>query len=84
MYDLLNSEFSVNVYHEKVSHGVPRWQHDIAWAKEQARQNFGYVKSAKEAGWGSWQLTEKGNEYANQIIKKLEFSTRVIRRRKST
>ena len=81
MYDILNSEFSASVYHEKVSHGVPRWQHDIAWAKEKARQNYGYVKSAEEAGYGIWQLTEKGIEYANRLIIKLEASTRVIRRR---
>ena len=82
MYDLLNSEFSVNVYHEKVSRGVPRWQHDIAWAKERARQNDGYVKSAGEAGHGTWELTEKGVEYANHLIRKI--SSRVIRRKKNT
>ena len=83
IYDLLNAEFSMDVYHEKVSHGVPRWQHDIAWAKEKARQNYGYMKSAGEAGHGTWELTEKGIEYANKLIKKLEVSTRVIRRRKT-
>ncbi len=84
MYDLLKAEFSSNVYHEKVSHGIPRWQHDIAWAKEIARQTYGYIKSAGDAGHGTWELTEKGIEYANKLIKKLEVSTRVIRRRKTT
>lgn len=82
IYDLLNAEFSMGVYHEKVSHGVPRWQHDIAWAKEKARQNYGYVKSAGEAGHGTWELTEKGVEYANHLIRK--NSSRVIRRKKNT
>ena len=84
MYDLLKSEFSADVYHEKVSHNVPRWQHDVAWAKEKARQNFGYVKSAEEAGRGTWQLTENGRQFADHLVKKLESSTKVIRRRKKT
>jgi hypothetical protein len=45
MYDLLSSEFSQDVYHQTVSHNVERWKHDIAWAKERARQIHSYVKS---------------------------------------
>ena len=82
MYTLLDSEFSQNVYNKTVSHGVPRWQHDIAWAKERARQNLGYVMSAEDAGWGTWQLTEKGNAFANSLAKKIESSVRIIRRKK--
>jgi hypothetical protein len=84
MYDLLSDEFSKNIWHETVSHNVPRWQHDIAWAKERARQHHYYVKSAKEAGHGIWQLTKKGEDYANDLIKQLESSKKVIRRRKAS
>ena len=68
MYELLASEFSNDVYHETVSHNVERWKHDIAWAKERARQHHGYVKSAEEAGWGIWELqtaNQTGSDQAN-------------------
>ena len=83
MYDLLNSEFSKDVYQETVSHDIPRWQHEVAWAKERARQHHYYVKSAQEAGWGVWELTKNGIEYAEKVIKRLESKTKVIRRKKT-
>lgn len=83
MYELLNAEFSKGVYQKTVSHNVERWKHDIAWAKERARQHHGYVKSAEQAGWGIWELTHSGKEYADKLIKQLEASVKVIRRRKS-
>ena len=79
MYELLSSEFSNNVYHQTVSHNVERWKHDIAWAKERARQHHGYVKSAEEAGWETWKLTSLGKEYADRLIKKLETSVKVVK-----
>jgi hypothetical protein len=84
MYKLLASEFSNDVYHETVSHNVERWKHDIAWAKERARQHHGYVKSAEQAGWGIWELTNSGKEYADKLIKQLEASVKVIRRKRKT
>ena len=84
MYNLLDSEFSNDVYHETVSHSVERWKHDVAWAKERARQHHGYVKSAEEAGWGIWELTISGVKLASELIKQLESSSKVIRRRKTT
>lgn len=84
MYELLNSEFTKDVYYETVSHNVERWKHDIAWAKERARQHHGYVKSAEQAGWGIWELTNSGKEYADKLIKHLEASVRVIRRKRTT
>jgi len=80
IYKILEEEFSNRVYHESVSHNVPRWQHDIAWAKERARQIHSYVKSAEEAGRGIWELTEKGKEYYKSLIKKLERSV-IIRKK---
>ena len=46
-------------YQEKVSHGVPRWQHNIAWAKERAKHE-GLIKPPSDSGRGMWELTEKG------------------------
>jgi len=84
MYEILDSEFSKDVYHETVSNNVERWKHDVAWAKERARQHHGYVKSAKEAGWGIWQLTPSGSNFAQKLIQKLESMSKVIRRKKKT
>ena len=83
MYKILEEEFSSQVYHGTVSHNVPRWQHDIAWAKERAKQIHTYVKSAEEAGRGVWQLTEKGSEYYKYLIKQLERSVIVRKKRKN-
>jgi hypothetical protein len=82
MYKILHSEFDKDVYHETVSHNVERWKHDIAWAKERARQHHGYVKSAEEAGWGIWELTNLGKKFADKLIKELEASIKVIRRKR--
>lgn len=84
MYELLASEFSNNVYHETVSHNVEHWKHDIAWAKERARQHHGYVKSAEQAGWGIWELINSGKEYADKLIRQLEASVKVIRKKRKT
>lgn len=84
MYKILDTEFSKDVYHETVSHNVERWKHDIAWAKERARQYHAYVKSAEQAGWGIWELTISGKEYADKLIKKLEASVKVIRRKRES
>ncbi len=84
MYELLSLEFSNDIYHQSVSHNVERWKHDIAWAKERARQQHGYVKSAEIAGRGIWELTNKGKIYADQLIKILEASVKVIRRKRNT
>jgi len=82
MYKLLDSEFSKSIYHVTVSNNVERWKHDIAWAKERARQHHGYVKSAEEAGWGIWELTSSGEKLAKELIQKLESMSKVIRRKK--
>jgi hypothetical protein len=84
MYKLLNAEFSKKVYQETVSRNVERWQHDVAWAKERARQLHGYVKSAGEAGRGIWELTGSGKTYSKDLIKQLEAQYKVIKRKKKT
>lgn len=81
MYELLNSEFSKDVYHETVANDVERWKHEIAWAKERARQHHAYVKSAEDAGWGIWELTSEGKGYASKLIKQLESSKVIVRKK---
>jgi predicted type IV restriction endonuclease len=44
-------------YQGSVSHGIPRWKHNIAWAKEKAKHE-GLVKPPSEAGRGIWELTD--------------------------
>jgi hypothetical protein len=72
VYDLFRNEFSKDIYHEKVAYNVPRWKHDVAWARERAKQNHGYIKPAKEAGRGIWELTSKGKEYFKQLLDELK------------
>lgn len=84
MYKILDTEFSKGVYHETVSHNVERWKHDIAWAKEKARQHHAYVKSAEQAGYGIWELTTSGKEYAEKLMQQLEASVKVIKRKRES
>lgn len=83
IYEVLKDEFSEKIYQETVSHDVPRWRHDIAWAKERAKQIHGYVKSADESGRGIWELTQKGQEYYDEIVQQLNKST-ILRKRKAS
>ena len=45
-------------YQENVSNGVPRWQHNLAWAKEVAKKQ-GLIKRPSDSGRGVWALTDK-------------------------
>ena len=83
MFKILEEEFSSQVYHETVGHNVPRWRHDIAWAKERAKQIHSYVKSAEKSGRGIWELTEKGKEYYEQLINQLQRSVVIRKKRKN-
>ncbi len=60
---LFQHEFEKSYFNETVSHGVPRWKHHIAWAKERAKQRHGFIKSASESGRGIWELTDEGIAY---------------------
>ena len=82
IYKILEDEFSDHICHETVAHNVPRWQHDIAWAKERAKQIHGYVKSAEESGRGIWELTEEGKKYYQHLVNSLKPST-VLRKKKT-
>lgn len=63
IFTLFQHEFEKPYYNETVSHGVPRWKHHIAWAKERAKQRHGFIKSASESGRGIWELTYEGIAY---------------------
>lgn len=63
IFKMFQHEFEKPYYNETVSHGVPRWKHYTAWAKERAKQNHGFTKSAKESGRGIWELTDAGVVY---------------------
>lgn len=63
IYRMLKEIFSQKWYQDTVSHNVPRWKHNIAWAKDRARQHHGFIKSAKESGRGIWELTEAGKRH---------------------
>lgn len=67
IYQLFKNQFEGQYYQQKVAHGVPRWKHYIAWAKERAKHE-GYVKSPKESGLGIWELTQKGIDYIEKRL----------------
>lgn len=60
IFQIFKAEFSKPWYQQTVSHGVPRWKHNIAFAKERGKLLHGYIKSAEESGRGYWELTETG------------------------
>ena len=45
-------------YDERVGGGVPRWQKNVQFARNTAR-NMGLIKPPDESGRGNWELTEK-------------------------
>ena len=66
MYELMRDVFEHPWYHETVSKNVPRWKHNVAWAKDRARQRQGLIKPASQSGHGYWELTEKGKNYGKR------------------
>ena len=68
IYQMFQDEFQDEWYQGMVSHGIPRWKHNIAFAKERAKSLHGYIKSAKESGHGIWELTQEGEKYYQAVI----------------
>lgn len=62
IYAMFKGSFDHPWYQEKVSTGVPRWQHNLAWAKERAKKR-GLIKRPSESGRGFWALTDKGIKF---------------------
>lgn len=58
IYQMFHETFQQPWYQETVSVGIPRWQHNLAWAKERAKKK-GLIKSPEESGRGYWELTVK-------------------------
>jgi len=71
VYTIFQSEFSKELYHEIVAGIVPRWKHDIAWARERAKQIYDYIKPPEESGRGTWELTSKGKKYYQELSEAL-------------
>jgi len=61
IYKKFKSEFSKEWYQEFVANSVPRWKHNIAWAKEKLKHD-GLIKPPSESKRGIWELTEKGKK----------------------
>jgi hypothetical protein len=58
IYQILKDLFKAPWYQQTVSNGIPRWQHNIAWAKQRAK-NKGLIKGPEDSGRGYWELTAK-------------------------
>jgi hypothetical protein len=72
VYELLRDEFRKDVYHQRVANNIPRWKHDIAWARERAKKNHGYIKPPTTWSRGIWELTEKGKAFYQELVQALE------------
>ena len=59
IYQMFKDIFKEQWYQETVANGVPRWQHNIAWAKERAKRK-GLIKRPEDSGRGYWELTTSG------------------------
>lgn len=59
IYQMFKDKFKEQWYQETVSNGIPRWQHNIAWAKERAKKK-GLIKRPEDSGRGYWELTSSG------------------------
>jgi len=59
VYKIFQDKFDKPWYQETVANGVPRWQHNVAWAKEKAKHQ-GLIKRPEDSGRGYWELTTSG------------------------
>ena len=59
VYEQFKDTFERPYYQGTVSHGIPRWQHNLAWAKERAK-NEGLIQPPDKSGRGWWALTDQG------------------------
>ena len=58
VYEKFRVVFTSPHYTERVGGGVPRWQKNVQFARNTAR-NMGLIKPPEESGRGNWELTEK-------------------------
>lgn len=59
IYQMFKEIFKEPYYKEVVANGVPRWKHNITWAKERAKKR-NLIKRPEESGRGYWELTASG------------------------
>lgn len=59
VYEQFTNIFERPYYQGTVSHGIPRWQHNLAWAKESAKKK-GLIQPPDKSGRGWWALTDQG------------------------
>lgn len=59
VYKIFQGKFDKLWYQETVANGVPRWKHNVAWAKEKAKHQ-GFIKRPEDSGRGYWELTTSG------------------------
>ena len=74
VYELFRNEFSKPVYQEKVANDIPRWKHDIAWARNRAKKIYGYIKPPTTWSRGLWELSEKGKASYQELVQLIEKS----------
>ncbi|MYC72721.1 MAG: hypothetical protein F4X17_18635 [Gemmatimonadetes bacterium] len=63
VYEQLKNIFELSYYQGTVSHGIPRWRHNLAWAKERVKKR-GLIQPPDKSGRGWWALTDKGWKFA--------------------
>ena len=63
IFNMFKESFGHPWYQETVANGIPRWQHNVAWAKERAKKR-GLIKRPSESGRGYWALTDKGKSFS--------------------
>lgn len=62
IHHMFKDVFKEAWYLENLSNGVPRWQKNIAFAKERAKKKE-LIKPPGDSGRGCWELTDKGRKY---------------------
>lgn len=60
IYEMFRSKFADPYWHQPVSHGIPRWKHEVNWARQDAKKKKGLIKPPNESGRGVWELTAAG------------------------
>lgn len=65
IYLMHKEEFVKPWYNIRVSHGIPRWKHNVAWAKQRA-VHAGWIMWPAESGRGHWKLTVKGHNFERE------------------
>lgn len=69
VFERFKTLFSSDYYQEHVGAqpeknygGIPRWQKNVEWARNKAK-DLGFIKHLSESTWGLWELTNEGWNY---------------------